>query len=64
MAMKIIQAECTSCGDCLPVCPTQSISEKGGIYKINKDTCNECEDQDAPKCVTACPAGDTCIVYA
>ena len=39
MAMKITQAECTSCGDCVPVCPTKSIVEKGGIFKINKDTC-------------------------
>ena len=37
MAMKITQAECTSCGDCVPVCPTKSIVEKGGIFKINKD---------------------------
>ena len=38
MAMKIIQAECTSCGDCKPVCPTSSITSKAGMYKINVDT--------------------------
>ncbi|QGU33185.1 4Fe-4S dicluster domain-containing protein [Thermochromatium tepidum] len=63
MSMKIIQSECTSCGDCLPVCPTDSISEKGGIYKINPDTCTECEDEDAPQCLSVCPAGEACIVY-
>ena len=64
MAMKIIQAECTSCGDCMPVCPTKSITDKGGMYKINKETCTECEgESDSPKCVDACPAGDACIVY-
>jgi Fe-S-cluster-containing hydrogenase component 2 len=63
MAMKIIMAECPSCGDCLPVCPTKSITTKGGIYKINKDTCNECEDEhDEPQCLVACPAGEACIV--
>jgi Fe-S-cluster-containing hydrogenase component 2 len=46
------------------VCPTKSITDKGGIYKINKETCTECEGEaDTPKCVDACPAGDTCIVY-
>ncbi|MQY52181.1 4Fe-4S binding protein [Rhodocyclus tenuis] len=64
MAMKIVQAECTSCGDCATVCPTQSITEKSGIFKINKDTCTECEgDADTPRCVDTCPSGDTCIVY-
>lgn len=64
MAMKIIQAECTSCGDCKPVCPTQSITDKGGIYKINAETCTECDgESDTPKCLDACPAGDACIVY-
>lgn len=65
MAMKISQAECTSCGDCVPVCPTKSIADKGGIFKINKGTCTECESEaDSPKCVDACPAGKSCIVYA
>lgn len=65
MAMKITQAECSSCGDCATVCPTKSIIEKGGMFKINKDTCTECEgDFDSPKCVDTCPSGDTCIVYA
>ncbi|MEI6415763.1 MAG: 4Fe-4S binding protein [Pseudomonadota bacterium] len=64
MAMKIIQAECTSCGDCKPVCPTDSIISKGGLYKIKADTCTECDGHaDAPQCLSACPAGEACIVY-
>ena len=64
MAMKIVQMECASCGDCVPVCPTQAITEKGGMFKIHKDTCTECEGEaDSPKCVSACPSGDTTIVY-
>lgn len=63
MALKIVQAECTSCGDCKPVCPTKSITDKGGIFKINADTCTECEGEfDVPQCVEVCPGTDTCIV--
>ncbi|ANQ83628.1 4Fe-4S dicluster domain-containing protein [Azoarcus olearius] len=63
MALKIVLDECTSCGDCKPVCPTKSITDKGGIFKINKDTCTECEgDFDEPQCLAVCPAGDACIV--
>jgi len=48
----------------MPVCPTNSITEKGGIYKVNKDTCTECEGEaDSPKCMDTCSAGDGCIVY-
>ena len=63
MPMKILVAECTSCGACIEACPTESIADKKGIVKINKETCTQCEDQaDGPKCVAACPAGDDCIV--
>jgi Fe-S-cluster-containing hydrogenase component 2 len=45
------------------VCPTKSITDKGGIYKIDKTTCNECEGEfDEPQCLVACPAGEACIV--
>ena len=64
MAMKIITDECTACGDCVPVCPTTSVFVKGGNYRINAETCTECEDQDSPKCVAACPGGENTIVYA
>ncbi|MEN3113440.1 ferredoxin [Uliginosibacterium paludis] len=64
MSMKILVAECSSCGDCIPECPTGSIFEKGGIVKIKADSCNECEDQDdGPKCQSTCPSGENCIVY-
>ncbi|MDQ7990426.1 MAG: 4Fe-4S binding protein [Candidatus Dactylopiibacterium sp.] len=64
MSMKILTMECSSCGDCIPQCPTGSIYEKGGIVKIKADTCNECEDQDdGPHCQATCPSGENCIVY-
>ena len=63
MSMKIDQAECTSCGACAEACPTESIAEKKGMFKINGETCTECEAVDGgPKCVDACPAGDSCII--
>lgn len=64
MAMKIITDECTACGDCKPVCPTSSITDKKGVFKIDPETCNECEgDADSPQCLAVCPAGEACIVY-
>lgn len=64
MAMKILAEECTACGDCLPVCPTQSISLKSGAYRISADSCEECDGHaDSPKCVAVCPGGDNTIVY-
>jgi ferredoxin len=63
MAMKILPDECTACGDCKPVCPTTSIFVKGGSYRINPDTCTECEGEDSPKCVSVCPGGEGTIVY-
>ena len=42
MALKIDPNLCTSCGDCEPDCPTESIKPKKGVYVINADTCTEC----------------------
>lgn len=63
MAYQIVKDLCTACGDCEPVCPTQSITPFKGRYRINADTCNECEDQDMPQCVSTCMEDD-CIILA
>ncbi len=63
MAMKINADECTACGDCAAECPTSAIANKGAYFKINGDTCTECEGvSDFPKCADICTAG--CIVPA
>lgn len=62
MALYIDEAECISCGDCEPVCPTNSVSEGPFVFEINAHTCNECEDDfDSPECLRACPI-DNCIL--
>jgi ferredoxin len=56
MAMKIDKDLCTSCGDCEPECPTNSISIKKGLYIINATECTECDgDYSKPQCVKLCP---------
>lgn len=62
MALYIVADECISCGDCEPVCPTNSISEGAIVYEIDKRTCTECVgDFDKPQCVKVCPI-DNCIL--
>jgi ferredoxin len=62
MALKIVRDLCTACGDCEPICPTQSITPFKGVFKIAADTCTECEGEfDNPKCLEVCMEDD-CIV--
>lgn len=60
MAMRIDPDECTSCGDCKPMCPTGAIKSSKGVFRVVADICNECEDQDEPQCMSVCPT-DGCI---
>jgi ferredoxin len=62
MALYIVEAECISCGDCEPVCPTQSIKSGKIVFEIDARTCTECEgDHDEPQCISVCPV-DNCIL--
>lgn len=57
MALFIDEDECLSCGDCVDECPTNSISETMVAFKINPESCNECEgENDEPQCKTICPS--------
>lgn len=64
MALQIVRELCTACGDCEPVCPTQSISPFKGVYRIEASTCTECEgEHEDPQCLDVCMEDD-CIVPA
>lgn len=64
MALAIVRDLCTACGDCEPVCPTHSIKPFKGVYKIEAETCTECEgESDTPQCIAACME-DGCIIAA
>ena len=38
MALQIVRDVCTACGDCEPVCPTNSIKPFKGVYAIEAET--------------------------
>ncbi|MCL2025370.1 MAG: 4Fe-4S binding protein [Leptospirales bacterium] len=37
----VISNECTACGNCIPECPVDAISD-GKPYKIDVDECTDC----------------------
>ena len=49
MASRITK-KCTSCGDCLPICPTGSVYYGIGQYVVDSDSCQDCQ-----VCVPICP---------
>ena len=50
MAHKISD-DCTACGSCIDVCPSEAISEGDPIYVIDPDKCTDCGD-----CAEVCPS--------
>lgn len=62
MAVQIDASMCTACGDCEPVCPTNSIVPKKGVFQVKAETCTECDgESEFPKCMEVCQ--DDCISY-
>lgn len=56
----MINADCTACDACEPVCPNEAISE-GDPYVIDAFKCTECVgEEDEPQCILVCP--EECIV--
>lgn len=45
----IITDKCTQCGNCMPECVFEAISEVDGKFVIDADTCEDCG-----ACVDAC----------
>jgi ferredoxin len=56
MAHKI-NSNCNLCDACRLQCPRNAISiaEKGTIYEIDKNLCNDCVNLSAVRCVPHCP---------
>ncbi|MFY9115366.1 MAG: 4Fe-4S binding protein [Dethiobacteria bacterium] len=50
MAFRILPDECSACGLCADVCPSESIKEGDDFYVINSDTCDNCGT-----CLDECP---------
>ena len=44
-----INENCTCCGACVEVCPSDAISQGDGTYTIDVETCEECGS-----CVEVC----------
>ena len=40
--MYIDEQECIGCGTCIPYCPVDAISDRGGVAAIDFDECVEC----------------------
>ena len=50
--LKIDNAECGVCEDCIDVCPEEAIIKKAFKVEINENKCDDCGE-----CVDICPVG-------
>ena len=56
MAYKVT-TECIACGECIPECGMEAISEGEEIYVIDAEQCNDCA-----ACVPVCPVNAIILV--
>jgi ferredoxin len=57
----LINADCTACDACKPVCPNEAITA-GEPYVIDALRCTECVGaEDEPQCKLVCPVAN-CIL--
>jgi Fe-S-cluster-containing hydrogenase component 2 len=54
MAMQI-EKNCFACYACETVCPAGAISIENSTFVINPALCNECSDNESPRCIAICP---------
>lgn len=54
MALQIEQ-NCIACYACETVCPAGAITVEDNTFVINPELCNECQDNESPRCIAICP---------
>ena len=42
MPAVVHKDKCEGCGDCVPACPTNSITIEGALAVVNKEDCIDC----------------------
>ena len=52
MAVVVDQSKCTGCGECIAVCPVESLSMADSLCIVDESTCADCG-----ACVDVCAAG-------
>jgi len=50
MAVKVTEAKCTGCGDCVEACPSEALKVQEGKVHVSDDDCSDCA-----ACVDVCP---------
>lgn len=56
MTVKVDEAKCTGCGDCVEVCPSEALKVEDGKVRVNNDECSDCA-----ACVDTCPEGSLAL---
>lgn len=52
MAVKVTEAKCTGCGDCVEACPSEALKVEGEKVRVSESDCSDCG-----ACVDTCEKG-------